>query len=266
MTEVSKVNGEFSFKVDGLDPRSLRSIVSGYFDLMKGRIEWGYELSTEEEETWSAAQELLGSLNEALRARTNKIVTITGPSLTGKTHLVAKLIETGHFTELVSHTTRPNRPGEVDGKAYYFVSEEGFYETEMAEAVTFGGYRYGLSVDEVERGFASGKIPVVVVEPQGKEQIALIAEKRGWDHHSVFITAPLEVRMKRFLERFRTEAHSDKVADNYATRLSTIFYQEESWGTRYDFDYTYGYSPETEKYTVGDIVEAVAGIQAAKTA
>lgn len=51
------------------------------------------------------------------------LVTLTGPSCTGKSTVARKLVELG-FVELISTTTRTPRQGEVEGVHYYFRSKE----------------------------------------------------------------------------------------------------------------------------------------------
>ena len=101
----------------------------------------------------------------------NVIVTITGPSCSGKTTLTRMLLDTNQFSEIVSTTTRPKRTGETNGSTYHFVSHEEFRKIEMLESIQYNGNVYGASVEEFKKQFASGKIPLVIVEPHGMKQI-----------------------------------------------------------------------------------------------
>ncbi len=77
------------------------------------------------------------------------IYIIIGPSGSGKT-LVGEYLKEKGFKELVSHTTRKPRRGEVDGIAYHFVDEKTFHETEKVEENFYAGNYYGVSLREVE--------------------------------------------------------------------------------------------------------------------
>lgn len=100
-----------------------------------------------------------------------RILALMGPSAAGKTTLggLAKL------PELVSHTTRPPRPKEVDGTDYYFVQPADIYELEAAgqlvEMNTYAGQIYALSAPEIEAKLAQNDTVFVVLERHGVEQL-----------------------------------------------------------------------------------------------
>ena len=60
-----------------------------------------------------------------------QIVTLTGPSLSGKTTLMRRLQSLGGFKEIISHTTRPIRAKEANGVDYHFVTEQEFDSIDM---------------------------------------------------------------------------------------------------------------------------------------
>lgn len=82
---------------------------------------------------------------------------ITGPSGAGKTAVGEYLKQKG-FLELISHTTRAPRPGEIHGVAYHFVSEQEFEETRKVEESRYAGNRYGVSVKEVAEKVPMGAV------------------------------------------------------------------------------------------------------------
>ena len=64
----------------------------------------------------------------------SKIITVSGTSGAGKTHLVGKIIERfPNITEIAGITTRPKREGEIDGQSSYFITLEKFKELENDE-------------------------------------------------------------------------------------------------------------------------------------
>ena len=85
---------------------------------------------------------------------------ISSPSGGGKTSLVKALLEAEPGVRLsVSHTTRPPRPGEVDGRAYHFVTLPAFERLlergEFLESAVIYGNRYGTSQKWIERELAA---------------------------------------------------------------------------------------------------------------
>lgn len=81
------------------------------------------------------------------------MIILTGPSASGKTATCLYLQEHYGIRKVITHTTRPMREGEVNGKDYHFVSEKTFQEMidrdEFIEYVFYNGYHYGTSRKEV---------------------------------------------------------------------------------------------------------------------
>jgi guanylate kinase len=101
---------------------------------------------------------------------------VSAPSGAGKTSLVKALRNTlGGLAVSVSHTTRAQRPGETDGRDYYFVSREEF--DRMAEAGEFLEYAkvfdncYGTARSTVEAALARGKDVLLEIDWQGARQV-----------------------------------------------------------------------------------------------
>lgn len=103
-----------------------------------------------------------------------KLLCIMGESASGKTTLAKMLEEECGIKQIVSHTSRPKREGEVEGVDYYFVSDEDFVlalnNDKLCECLIFNEWYYGISVDEIEKG-SEDDIKSVVVTPQGMEQL-----------------------------------------------------------------------------------------------
>jgi guanylate kinase len=114
---------------------------------------------------------------------------ITGPSGVGKGTLIRALRERIPGLELsVSATTRPPRPGERDGREYYFLSPEEFDRRlnagEFLEHATYAGNRYGTPRSELDR---AGDRPLVLeIELQGARQL----RERLPEAVQVFIAPP----------------------------------------------------------------------------
>lgn len=136
---------------------------------------------------------------------------LSSPSGAGKTTLSRMLIaETPGLQMSVSATTRPMRPGEVDGKDYFFV-DQGRFETmvsnsELLEWANVFGNRYGTPREPVEAALASGKDVLFDIDWQGTQQLR---DRSGKDVVSVFILPPSVAALE---QRLHTRAQdSDEV-------------------------------------------------------
>ncbi|AFY54154.1 guanylate kinase [Rivularia sp. PCC 7116] len=105
-----------------------------------------------------------------------KLIVLTGPSGVGKGTLMRLLLS--RHPELnysISATTRPPRPGEVDGKDYYFISRSKFQrlieEGEFLEWAEFAGNLYGTPRKPVIDLMESGKSILLEIELEGARQI-----------------------------------------------------------------------------------------------
>ena len=113
----------------------------------------------------------------------NKIIVITGKSSSGKNSLQNYLVSNYDFVNLVSHTTRPPRPNEENGKDYYFTTKEQFMdiknknqfiETREYEVKDSNGnddiWYYGLS--KMEYNICNVFNKVVIVDMKGFHELA----------------------------------------------------------------------------------------------
>ncbi|BAY79024.1 guanylate kinase (plasmid) [Nostoc linckia NIES-25] len=105
-----------------------------------------------------------------------RLIVLTGPSGVGKGTLMRSLLQ--RHPELyysVSVTTRSPRPGEIDGKSYYFISRSKFEqliaEGEFLEWAEFAGNYYGTPREAVLNQINSGKLVVLEIELEGARQI-----------------------------------------------------------------------------------------------
>ena len=128
---------------------------------------------------------------------------ITGPSGAGKGTLIRALVERLPELEVaVSATTRPQRPGELDGIAYWFLTEAEFVDRIEARAflehVTYvSGKRYGTLRSEIDRIGEEGRVCVLELELDG----ALRVQDEVPDSVTIFIAAPVEELERRLRER-----------------------------------------------------------------
>lgn len=157
----------------------------------------------------------------------NILVTVTGPSLTGKSRL-AELLTPHGFEEIVSTTTRPPRVNEIDGVHYNFVAVEDFkkmlQKDLMLEKVVVGKNFYGVSKPAFEKIIKKGLDGVAVVEPDGARQVAEYCNKNNIMLHQVFINNPTNILVSRFLKRYKNDSLAQE--DVYATRIIDMLQKE----------------------------------------
>jgi len=133
---------------------------------------------------------------------------VSSPSGAGKTTLTRRLLEefSGPPRQLafsVSYTTRPQRPGEIDGRDYHFVTSEQFEHMvlrgEFAEHAVVFGNRYGTAQAPVEAALTHGTDVIFDVDWQGG---AALAARWPEDSLKVFILPPdLEILASRLHNR-----------------------------------------------------------------
>ncbi len=135
--------------------------------------------------------------------RRGLMLVLSSPSGAGKTTISRALLKRDDGLILsVSATTRPRRPGEIEGRDYYFVSPERFDEmvagNEFLEHATVFGHRYGTPRAPVEQALAAGTDVLFDIDWQGTQQLAETAPR---DLVRVFILPPstreLEQRLRR---------------------------------------------------------------------
>ena len=140
-----------------------------------------------------------------------RLIVISAPSGAGKTSLIAALLKThAHQLRLsVSTTTRAPRPGEENGKDYFFCSQEVFKnkidEGAFLEWALVHGNYYGTSRDWIENQLNQGAFILLEIDWQGAEQIR--AQFAKDQVVSIFIRPPtVEVLRQRLVDRGKDSA------------------------------------------------------------
>lgn len=100
------------------------------------------------------------------------LMVISGPSGVGKDATITKMKELGYlFYYVVTMTTRPKRPEEIDRVHYCFISDEQFQKMvkgrKLLEWAKVYNYYYGVPKDEIKKALTSGQDVIVKVDVQG---------------------------------------------------------------------------------------------------
>ena len=149
--------------------------------------------------------------------RRGKLIVVSGPSGAGKSSLIREALEAvPELAYSVSATTRPARPGEVEGEHYVFLSREEFErwieEGKFLEWAPYSGNLYGTLEGKVQEILDAGRSVILEIELQGARQVR---QKRP-DAVMVFVRAPSLEETRRRLSGRATET-----AEAMETRLAT---------------------------------------------
>jgi guanylate kinase len=140
------------------------------------------------------------------------IFVISGPSGSGKTTLAKNLLKAldlkDKLVKSVSFTTRPQRPGEVEGKDYFFINERQFRKEQKAKKILewtrYLGYYYATSKDFIEKNLKVGSHILLCLDLKGALKI-----KRIYPGNTVtiFIIPP---SLKVLRDRIRKRSHATR--------------------------------------------------------
>jgi guanylate kinase len=159
----------------------------------------------------------------------DKILVVSGPSGVGKTTLCDRLLQDEpRVKACVTATTRSLRPGEADGKDYYFVSKETFKDWlekgEIIEHTELYGEFYGTPRKSVNEIFALGCYPLLRIDVDGSENL----KKKGYKGVFIFIMPPNVQALKERLMKRKT------ASDDMQKRLARVDAELKRSG-EYDF-------------------------------
>ena len=158
------------------------------------------------------------------------IFVISAPSGSGKSTLVRRLIASlPDLAFSVSHTTRPRRKGEKEGRDYFFVSRRRFESMiaagDFVEWAEVFGHLYGTSKAQIEESLAAGRDVLLDIDVQGHQQV----RQRLPEALSVFVLPPSFQELARRL----TNRHSD--SPQVVERRLAAARQEISHWPEYDY-------------------------------
>lgn len=169
-------------------------------------------------------------MNTSIKRRGLMLV-LSSPSGAGKTTISRKLLESDPEVSLsVSATTRPPRPGEVEGKDYFFVTRERFEEMvdkdAFLEHATVFDHRYGTPRAPVEATLVAGGDVLFDIDWQGTQQLS---DKVPSDLVRIFILPPSTQELEK---RLYTRAQDS--AEVVRTRMARAADEMSHWA---EYDY-----------------------------
>lgn len=170
-------------------------------------------------------------MSKGLIRRRGLLVVFSSPSGAGKTTITRRLVERDPALALsISVTTRPPRPGEIDGRDYRFITRRRFDEMvaqgELLEhALVFGNY-YGTPHRPIDEALAAGHDIVGDLDWQGTQQ--LVSKVRE-DVVAVFVLPPSFAALEQRL-RARAQDADPVVASRMAKSI-----EEMSHWSEYDY-------------------------------
>lgn len=158
-------------------------------------------------------------------------VVMSGPSGAGKSTLLRRFLHLNHdFLMSISVTTRAPRPGEVEGRDYYFVDQAEFRRRIAAgdfleHAQVFGAHWYGTPRQFIEARFAEGRSVIKDIDVQGAAQI-----RRNYPGAVfVYVVPPSREDIERRLRGRSTESE-----EAVQRRLAAVASELEQWKA-YDY-------------------------------
>ena len=159
------------------------------------------------------------------------IIVLSSPSGAGKTTLVKKIAEENKFKISISYTTRKPRTNEVNGKDYFFISEEEFKKLIknkdfLEYAKVFGNY-YGSSKKQVYENLKKGENVIFDIDWQGTEQIKM--QKLNYKLITFFILPPSKSEL---FNRLKNRDMKDK---NIVEKRMKQFNEDIKKWENYDF-------------------------------
>ncbi len=184
------------------------------------------------------------------------LVVLSGPSGVGKGTVRKELFKMPeqNFVYSVSMTTRSKRPGEIDGKDYFFVTREEFEqkikENKFLEYAEFIGNYYGTPKDEVDKQLSAGKEVILEIDVEGASQVRAQMKEAVF----IFLVPPSREALYNRLKQRGTE--SDEVINRRIEKANREF------KLAYKYDYIV---VNDEVHNAADRIMAIIRAEHAKT-
>ena len=145
----------------------------------------------------------LEMLEKKIKDKKGLMLVLSSPSGAGKTSLCKKLLKLDkNLVMSISATTRPKRNSEINGKDYYFISEQRFHSEKkkgnFIETANVFGYYYGTPKNYVEKKLDKGTDVIFDIDWQGSQKLADYSKS---DLVSIFILPPNTSELRERLKK-----------------------------------------------------------------
>lgn len=160
--------------------------------------------------------------------RRPRIILLSGPGGVGKSTICDRLVTHPRISYCVSATTRSPRPGEVDGRHYFFLTPETFRhrigEKQFAEFAEVHGEHYGTLKSELEQVARQGGFPLLDLDIKG----AALMRSAGYGGVYIFVFPP---SLDALRERLQGRGAGPQESERRLERAR----EEIEHGRNYDF-------------------------------
>lgn len=147
-----------------------------------------------------------------------KVFVITGATGSGKTTVARYLKNKYDMSKVITHTTRPPRPGEYNGVDYYFEDNDSMQQLHLLEKVEYDHHLYGSSFEGLEKGWQNHSNDVIVLDTKGA---ITYKEKLGDKVVIIFLTVS---HLKKLAERLKSRGDLKKAI---SSRLKSNEYKRD---------------------------------------
>ena len=183
--------------------------------------------------------------------KNGKLFVLSGPSGSGKTTIAKNIVSNiNNIVFAISHTTRPMREGETNGRDYYFIDIETFTAMkrrgEFAESAEVFGNYYGTTQAEIKRAVDDGNDVLLEIDVNGANQI----RNKYSDSILIFLLAPDRDELEKRLIGRKTDS------DEEIRRRLNVGNKEITEVDKYDYIIVNKDLNETLN-RIGDIIQEV---------
>lgn len=188
------------------------------------------------------------------------IITLTGPTCSGKT-TIEKLLQSQYKLEkFISSTTRLPRPDEVNNKDYYFITPTEFKhrldDDDFIEYIYTDNNSYGLLKEEVDN---LGVIPgILVCNPEGTLLINNYCKHKGWKHISIYLIIDTVLQSTRFFDRDVLSLVNEPLGiKKCINRLAHMLHDEQNWIKSFNYDKYIKVTDDNTEEVLKEIIQLI---------
>lgn len=109
-----------------------------------------------------------------------RVIVLMGPAGAGKSSVASYLKKRWGIPQVITHTTRQMRTGEINGRDYYFESPTSFKKNHYLEKVEYSGHQYGSSHEGLLAGWQQNRLISIVLDTKGAATYRQELGQRAW--------------------------------------------------------------------------------------